>query len=173
MIIKLSLKSHFKFFKKLQRNKNIREKKIFVKDIYIFLMTLNSFLDKELFEVNLIFSKKKYLKINLLKSPIRHKKFFNQIFSEVFFVKIHIFYSNARYINYKEVIGIFSLLDSKLNVLGTNLLTKHKIVVCFLHVFAVIDDYGDESENVTVLVPNVNSFKKITNNSTNNSIIQI
>lgn len=132
-------------------------------------MTLNSFLDKELFDVNLIFSKKKYFKTNLLKSPIRHKKFFNQIFSEMFFVKIHIFYSNANYINYKEIIDIFFLLDSKLNVLGTNLLTKNKIVVCFLHVFTFISDYEDQSECVTALASKVGFFEKISNNS----IIQV
>lgn len=142
--MKLSLKSHFKFFKKMQRNKHMKQ--IFVKEIYIFLMALSGFLKKEFFKVGLIFKKKKYFKVNLLKSPIRHKKFFNQVFSEIFYVNINIHYINTHSINYIEIIDTFLLLESKLGILGTNLLTKNKTVFCFLNAFSYqpIEDFKDE-----------------------------
>lgn len=144
MIIKLSLKSHFKFLKKLKRDKNTQEKKIFVKDIYIFLMTLNNFLNEEFFETSLVFSKKQFFKTNLLKSPMRYKKFFNQVFSEVFFLKICFVYKTVNYMDYTAVVKTFFLLNSKLDVLGTNLLTKTKTTICFLNVYGIIDDFVED-----------------------------
>jgi len=136
----------------LRGGKNAQEKKIFVKEMYIFLMTLNGFLDKEFFKVSLLFTKKKFFKINLLKSPIRHKKFFNQIFSEIFCVKLYITYKTVSCVDYTELTEVFSLLNSKLNILGTNLLTKTKTTICFLNAFSLIDDFVDDFEDTKDLI---------------------
>ena len=152
MIIKLSLKSHFKFFRELRHGKNVQKKKIVVTELCIFIMALSCFLNKEFFETSLIFTKKKFFKINLLKSPVRHKKFFNQIFSEIFCVRLCIFYKTTSCIDYAELTTMFLLFKSQLDVLGTNLLTRTKISICFLHAFSIIDELRGESKDSQVLV---------------------
>jgi len=143
----------------LRGGKNVQEKKIFVKEMYIFLMTLNSFLNEETFKVSLIFTKKKFFKINLLKSPIRHKKFFNQVFSEIFFVKLNIMYKTVSCVDYTKLTEMFFLFSSKLNIIGTNLLTKTKTTICFLNVFALTDDFEDDFEDTKDLIIE-NSYSK-------------
>lgn len=122
MIIKLTLKSHFKVLKKLKKVKDL--KRVFLKKIFIFLLSMEFFLKNCTFKF--FFFKKILFKINLLKSPMRYKKFFNQIFSEIFIFKFFFYMTLLHEILYENIIMFFNYLNKRLNGVGTNLLTKKK-----------------------------------------------
>ncbi len=122
MILKLTLKSHFKFFKSLKKIKNL--KKIFLKKIFIFLLSMELYLDNCIFK--LFFFKKTLLKVNLLKSPMRYKKFFNQIFNETYIFKFFFYVSLENKILFENIILFFKFLNKQVSSIGTNLLTKKK-----------------------------------------------
>lgn len=122
MIIKLTLKSHFKVLKKLKKVKDL--KRVFLKKIFIFLLSMEFFLKNCTFKF--FFFKKILFKINLLKSPMRYKKFFNQIFSEIFIFKFFFYMTLLHEILYENIIMFFNYLNKRLNSVGTNLLTKKK-----------------------------------------------
>jgi len=122
LILKLTLKSHFKFFKSLKKIKNL--KKIFLKKIFIFLLSMELYLDNCIFK--LFFFKKTLLKVNLLKSPMRYKKFFNQIFNETYIFKFFFYVSLENKILFENIILFFKFLNKQVSSIGTNLLTKKK-----------------------------------------------
>lgn len=69
---------------------------------------------------------------------MRHKKFFNQVFSEVFFMKICIVYDNIGDLYWSDVINVFNAIDTKLSYVGSNLLFRSKISISFLNVYSFL-----------------------------------
>lgn len=133
MILKLVLKSHFKILKDLKKKKDL--KKIFLKGVFIFLLSTEFFLQN--CKISFNFSKKRTLNVNLLKSPMRFKKFFNQIFTEIFFLKIFLKFSLNK-IDFRNSIKYFSLLNNRFVSLGTNLLLLKKTRITFI---SRLDDF--------------------------------
>ena len=103
MIVKTVFKSHFKIKKNYFKNKS---KKIFVKNIFVFLIFSKVFF-KNCF-VSFFFNKLKLNKINLLKAPSRHKKFFHQIYTEYFQVTF-IFRFKKIFKKIKKTIKVFTI----------------------------------------------------------------
>jgi len=64
------------------------KKKIFVKNIIIFILFTKIFVKNS--TTSFQFKKKKKKNISLLKAPSRHKKFFHQISYEYFYISITI-----------------------------------------------------------------------------------
>lgn len=126
MIVKTTFKSHFKIKKQQIKNKH---KRVFIKNIFIFLLFSKIFLKNCL--VSFFFKKDKQNSISLLKAPSRHKKFFHQIFCEYFQVKF-IFKFNKILKATTNTIEIFSNLDKIFNKIGTNSLNRTKFSVSFL-----------------------------------------
>jgi len=82
------------------------------------------YLDNCIFK--LFFFKKTLLKVNLLKSPMRYKKFFNQIFNETYIFKFFFYVSLENKILFENIILFFKFLNKQVSSIGTNLLTKKK-----------------------------------------------
>lgn len=121
--MKTTYKSHFKLKKFFKKD----EKKIFVKNMIIFLLFSNIFLQN--CKISLLFSVKQKTHTSLLKAPSRHKKFFHHIFYEIFLVKLFFkFLKNFKIYN-KNFFKIFSLINCIFNKIGSNTLTRIKTTV--------------------------------------------
>lgn len=129
MIVKTTFKSHFKI-KKFSTKKN--PKKIFVKNIFIFLLFSKIFFKKCYVSFN--FKKNQTTnKINLLKAPSRHKKFFHQICYEYFQV-VFIFKFSKIFKKNFNLIKLFNLLNNIFLKIGSNILNRKKISIVFMYV---------------------------------------
>ena len=122
MIIKLTLNSHFKVLKKFRKIKDL--KKIFLKKIFIFFLSMEFFLKNCKFKF--FFFKKILFRLNLLKSPMRYKKFFNQVFNEIFIFKFFFYITLSYNIFFENIMVFFKFLNKRLSGIGTNLLTIKK-----------------------------------------------
>ena len=80
MTIKVDFKSNFKI--KNNFSKNNAKKNIFIKNMVVFLLFSKTFFKN--CKVTLLLNKKRKIITNILKAPSRHKKFFHQIFHEIF-----------------------------------------------------------------------------------------
>jgi len=107
LIVKTVFKSHFKMRSILKKK---FEKKIFIKNMVVFILLSRSFFKN--CKVKLLFLKKNRLASNLLKAPSRHKKFFHQIKIETFFIKIFFKF------NYAELKETYNLDSNILNLIG-------------------------------------------------------
>lgn len=123
----MTFKTHFKLFNNKKKIKNL--KRIFLKNIIIFLFSTKMFLQKCKF--NFIFLKKNFFKINLLKSPVRHKKFFNQVVNNYFLLKFFFYIDLTDFLLYENIFIFYNFLKKKLKNIGTNLLTRKKLSLIF------------------------------------------
>jgi hypothetical protein len=126
LIVKTVFKSHFKMRSILKKK---FEKKIFIKNMVIFILLSRSFFKN--CEVNLLFLKRNRLSSNLLKAPSRHKKFFHQIKIETFFIKI---FFKFKCVELKEIYNLDSNIlnlirdvDLIFSKIGSNTLNRLKI----------------------------------------------
>lgn len=135
-MIKTVYKSHFKvkkIFKKQQ------EKKIFLKNILIYLLFSNFFFKN--CSVSFNFLKKKNNTISFLKAPSRHKKFFHQTTIEVFFLKIFLnFKLQLKIVNSVNELLLFNYLGGFFTSIGSNTLCRIKFTTIFfnLHKFELL-----------------------------------
>jgi hypothetical protein len=127
LIIKSTYKSHF-FLKKnfLKNNK----KQIFTKSIIVFILFSKIFFKN--YNLNIFYNNKKTNKINILKAPSRHKKFFHQVYMEYFCVN---FIWSINY-NYDKIfipnyIHIFKKINLIFLKIGTNTLSRVKFKLIF------------------------------------------
>jgi hypothetical protein len=141
MLIKIDFKSNFKIknsFSKKNSNKNI-----FIKNMVIFLLFSKLFL--QTCKVTILISKKKKILTNLLKAPSRHKKFFHQIFHEIFRLRVFFLFNNILINSYHpnnikklhilNSVNFFSNLDKFFTKIGSNVLSKNKFSFkCFVSV---------------------------------------
>tara|TARA_B110000037_G_C16689108_1_gene330007 strand:+ start:37 stop:447 length:411 start_codon:yes stop_codon:yes gene_type:complete len=126
LIIKSTFKSHFKIKKNFKKNAN---KNIFVKNIVILLLFSKTFLEN--CNLTILFKKNKKLQTSFLKAPSRHKKFFHQISSEIFSMKIFFEYFKQAFLvkfNFNE---IFDCINRLFSTIGSNVLTKTKLLISF------------------------------------------
>jgi hypothetical protein len=127
LIIKSTYKSHF-FLKKnfLKNNK----KQIFTKNIIIFILFSKIFFKN--YNLNIFYNNKKTNKINILKAPSRHKKFFHQVYMEYFCVKftwsVNCNFYKIPIIDYIKIFKKINLIFLKI---GTNTLTRVKLKLVF------------------------------------------
>jgi hypothetical protein len=125
LIVKSVFKSHFKVKKNfLKKQKNI-EKKIFVKNMFIFLLFSKIFLKGCL--VSFFFKKNKVNSTNILKAPSRHKKFFHQVFYEYFQISFFFKFFLKRYFKINTSMYLFKKINNIFNKIGSNTLTRIKI----------------------------------------------
>ena len=125
MIVKTTFKSHFKIKKNLKSN---LKKKIFVKNIVVFLLFTKIFFKK--CSISFLFFKNRKNQTNLLKAPSRHKKFFHQIFYEFFQIKVFFKFLNLLF-NAPEIIPIYKDLNKVFLKVGSNILTRTKFLVIY------------------------------------------
>ena len=131
MIVKTIFKSHFKIKKNFLKNK---DKKIFVKNIIVFLLFTKIFVSGCV--VSFFFKKNKVNCTNILKAPSRHKQFFHQVFYEFF--QVNVFFN---FIKMKTItktgnsVVIFEKLNLVFQKIGTNILTRTKILISFFFVY--------------------------------------
>ena len=131
MIVKTIFKSHFKIKKSFLKNKN---KKIFVKNIIVFLLFTKIFLNGCL--VSFFFKKNKVNCTNVLKAPSRHKQFFHQIFYEFFQIKVFFNFTKSKPLKYISFgIVTFEKLNLIFQKIGSNILTRTKILGSFVFGF--------------------------------------
>ena len=131
MIIKSTYKSHFSLKKNFLK-KNFK-KQIFTKNIIIFIIFSKIFFKN--YNLNISYTNKKLNKLNILKAPSRHKKFFHQLFMEYFCVN----FIWSIIINYNQImVQDYILIFKKINILflkiGTNTLTRTKFKITFLNI---------------------------------------
>jgi hypothetical protein len=134
LIVKTIFKSHFKIKKSFLKNK---EKKIFVKNIIVFLLFTKIFLNGCL--VSFFFKKNKVNLTNILKAPSRHKKFFHQVFYEFF--QVNVFFNFTKIKTLKNIycgVATFEKLDLIFQKIGSNTLTRTKILISFVTSFNYI-----------------------------------
>ncbi len=129
MIIKILYKSHFKVLKNFKLKKNNKKKQIFVKNIFIFLLFSKVFL-KEC-SVTFFFKKRSLTNTSLLKAPSRHKKFFHQIFLEIFFLKVFFKFKKKKKIFLEKSNIFLKRLSFIFNSFGNNILNKVKFSIVF------------------------------------------
>lgn len=127
MVIKTVFKSHFKVKKNSTKNKS---KKIFVRNIFIFLLFSKVFLKGCL--VSFFYKKFKSNEINLLKAPSRHKKFFHQIYSE-YFKLLFTFRFDKIFKKISKTKQIFSRFDKIFKKIGSNILNRTKLSISFFY----------------------------------------
>jgi hypothetical protein len=132
MIVKTVFKSHFKIKKKILKNNS---KKIFVKNMFIFLLFSKIFLKNCL--VSFFFRKDNLNKINLLKAPSRHKKFFHQIYYEYFQVKF-IFRFKKIFKKINNTIIIFNVFNKIFLKIGSNTLNRIKLSISFSYLISYL-----------------------------------
>jgi hypothetical protein len=131
LIVKTIFKSHFKIKKNFLKNK---DKKIFVKNIIVFLLFTKIFVSGCV--VSFFFKKNKVNCTNILKAPSRHKQFFHQVFYEFF--QVNVFFN---FIKMKTItktgnsVVIFEKLNLVFQKIGTNILTRTKILISFFFVY--------------------------------------
>ena len=136
MIIKTVYKSHFKVKKIFKKH---QEKKIFLKNILVYLL-FSKFFFKNC-NVSFNFFKKKINKISFLKAPSRHKKFFHQVTTEMFFLKIFFnFKTEIKILDIKNELCVFTHLRKFFNTIGSNTLCRVKFTTIFfiLHKFELL-----------------------------------
>ena len=124
MTIKTTFKSHFKIKKNLKKN---LDKSIFVKNIVVFFLFSKIFFKS--CSVNLLFLKKKKTQTSFLKAPSRHKKFFHQIFSEIFLLKVFFYFNTNNKIKQKNLVVFFERLGGIFGNFGTNTFVKTKFEI--------------------------------------------
>ena len=101
------------------------EKKIFVKNIIIFILFTKIFVKNS--TTSFQFKKKKKKNISLLKAPSRHKKFFHQISYEYFYISITIKFNGYMFNirdSYWHNLVFFYKLDHIFKKFGSNTLTR-------------------------------------------------
>jgi hypothetical protein len=132
LILKTTYKSHFDFKKNfLKKNK---KKQIFSKSIIVFILFSKIFFIN--YNLNIRYTKQQILKLNLLKAPSRHKKFFHQIFLEYFCVNFNWCIDlQKKYVDIFMCINIFLKLNNIFLKIGTNTLNRNKFKLVFLNVF--------------------------------------
>lgn len=122
MLVKTTLKSHFKFKKTFKRSK---KRNILVKNMVIFLL-LSKFFFKGV-KVSLFFNKICKHSTNILKAPSRHKKFFHQVFFEFFLIKIFFHLPLFNTIVFINAFGLFRSINALFLKLGSNILFRDKV----------------------------------------------
>ncbi len=86
--------------------------------------------------VSFFFKKNKVNCTNILKAPSRHKQFFHQVFYEFF--QVNVFFN---FIKMKTItktgnsVVIFEKLNLVFQKIGTNILTRTKILISFFFVY--------------------------------------
>lgn len=129
MIVKTTFKSHFKIKKKFLKNNS---KKIFVKNMFIFLLFSKIFFKNCL--VSFFFRKDRLNRINLLKAPSRHKRFFHQVFYEYFQVKFTFRFKKIFKV-FTNTFDLFNRLNKIFLKIGSNTLNRVKLSVSFSCLF--------------------------------------
>ena len=130
MIVKTIFKSHFKIKKNFLKNK---DKKIFVKNIIVFLLFTKIFISSCI--VSFFFKKNKVNCTNILKAPSRHKQFFHQVFYEFFQVNVFFSFIKIKSITKTEnSIIIFNKINLVFQKIGTNILTRTKTLISFIFI---------------------------------------
>lgn len=130
MIIKSTYKSHFCLKKNfLKKNK---KKQIFSKNIVIFILFSKIFLKN--FNLSILFTNKKKNKLNILKAPSRHKKFFHQIFMEYFCIKFIWYILTKHNINLVYCTNFFFKINFIFLKIGTNTLTRTKFKLTLFNI---------------------------------------
>lgn len=124
MNIKTTFRSHFNFKKNLKK-----KKKIFVKNIIIFILIIKKFLKK--IKINTYLLKEKKKSINILRSPNRHKKFFHQVCSEYFSIKIFFYFVDYMEVYPHNIVFLKNRLSFFFKNFGSNTITRTKFVVVF------------------------------------------
>lgn len=81
--------------------------------------------------VSLLFNSKKKKQINILKAPSRHKKFFHQVFFEIFHLKVFFYFNFFYKIPVKLCNSFFVNLNTVFLKFGTNVLNRVKFLVNF------------------------------------------
>jgi hypothetical protein len=139
MTIKVDFKSSFRI--KNNFSKNNSKKNIFLKNMVVFLLFSKIFF--KTCKVTLLLSKKKKFLTNMLKAPSRHKKFFHQIFHEIFRLRVFFFFNSLKEYSYEGCTLKLNILNSiefffKLNniftKIGSNIFSKTK----FTHICPVV-----------------------------------
>lgn len=123
MIVKTTFKSHFKFKKFSKKD----EKKIFVKNIIIFLLFSKIFFKN--CKISLIFLKQQQQRTSILKAPSRHKKYFHQLCHEIFFLKIFFKFPFKVILTKMLSLKLFPILNAIFLKIGSNILTRIKFTV--------------------------------------------
>jgi hypothetical protein len=126
LIIKTTYKSHFKIKKSLAKNNN---KYIFVKNMVVFFLFSKIFFKN--CSISLLFNSKKNKQTNILKAPSRHKKFFHQVFYEIFHLKVFFYFNLFHIIPIKFCNSFFTDLNVVFLRFGTNVLNRVKFLVNF------------------------------------------
>jgi hypothetical protein len=80
--------------------------------------------------LNFFFVKNRKNQTNLLKAPSRHKKFFHQISYEFYTIKIN-FNFNLIYVDYKNILVLFNILNTVFLKIGSNTMTRTKLMISF------------------------------------------
>lgn len=125
LIVKTSFKSHFKIKGNFSKN---RGKRIFVKNMFIFLLFTKIFVKNCL--VSFFFKKFIKNKTNILKAPSRHKKFFHQVFYEFFQIKFF-FKFKVVFSGLKVTLKLFKKFNKVFLKIGSNTLNRVKISISF------------------------------------------
>lgn len=126
MIVKTTFKSHFKIRRISTKNK---DKKIFVKNIFIFLLFSKIFVKNCI--VSFLLKKHTTNKTNILKAPSRHKKFFHQVFCEYFQINLFLKFNNFTFKNCNNIVIVFKKFNKMFQKLGSNTLNRTKISISF------------------------------------------
>ena len=119
------IKSTFKSFFKIKNGFNNKNKNIFVKNIFIFILLSKVILKKCKVSVN--FVKVKKLRCSILKAPSRHKKYFHHTFMEIFFLKIKFDFKVFLWSVSNSIYG-FLKLDPIFKKIGSNTLSRVKFL---------------------------------------------
>ena len=134
MVVKTVFKSHFKIKRSFLKNS---KKKIFVKNMVVFLLFTKIFFKGCV--VNFFFTKNRNNKINILKAPSRHKKFFHQLFYEYFIIKVNFFFKKTIRLQQHEGSNnlvdnlplIFLNMNSIFSKINSNTLSRTKLSTSF------------------------------------------
>ena len=121
--MKTTFKSHFKLKKFIKKD----EKKIFVKNMIMFLLFGKVFFKN--CKISLLFLNKKNYYTNILKAPSRHKKFFHQLCYETFFLKVFFKFPQNLILDKILSLKLFPLLGKVFLKIGSNVLTRIKLTV--------------------------------------------
>lgn len=81
-------------------------------------------------KVSLKFNNLKKLQTNLLKAPSRHKKFFHQIYFEIFSVNVFFLFEYRKKVPTHEINNIFLKVNDIFLKIGSNTLTRTKFIMC-------------------------------------------
>ena len=125
MLLKISFKSHFKIKQKKSSRKD--KKYIFTKNIVMFFLLKKIFIKN--CTIDLKFEKIKKLNLVFLKAPSRHKKFFHQITTEYFILKIFINLFSIKEVPFKKLFFIFYFFNKLFLKFGSNTLTRFKFAL--------------------------------------------